>query len=729
MLVDEQCWRFGPFSLDRRRRLLSARGRPVKLDAKAFDLLEYLVSRRDESPTREEILAHVWRGTTVSEGNLAVQLSALRRVLADHGGDHKLILTLPGRRYRFVADLLPHCEPHSDTPADTQPALPDRLHSHACEDADSAVQKTSFRKRAGAATAFLVALATAWLVWHGPFAGSPKAGPPAIMVLPFQNLSAPSDDYLADGITDDLTTGLARLPGSLVISRETARTYAGRRLAASEIGHALKVRYLLEGGVFADGHALRINARLTDTKTDALLWTKTFSVPRERMTEARDIIVGRMVATLGPVFVRAESRRSERERPENPDAVDLLLRARWALDRGDLLADYQAGQRLLEAALREQPDFTEALAEFAWLLVCKLSNVDDPDQDADIARARQVIAQALLLAPDNGRALSAQGRLRAIEGDYAGAIASARAALAVQPNDVDADWVLGLAEYYLGHLDAASAAIEASLRIDPEGPHSRQRYQRLGSIQLFGGHVAEALASLHAASAGDVLPAPGQGDWNRIERTRLMLISAYAQTDQEKARALYASYSRIWPNRSVWRFGALAPKTLAALPGFQHFLDGLSQAGMPRFADETQDDHLAPSATDLTGGDFAPTPLSVPGATTLRTETLRAWLRGGRAVLIIDVGTGTAVIDGAVWRNNVAGDVAQDAFAEDTAAAFLARSPGAPVVVMADGTYGVSSYNTALHLASHLSGQVYWYRGGEEAWAKAGLPGAYRRSD
>ncbi len=719
---DTECWQFGAFKIDRRRRLLSAHGKTVKLDAKAFDLLEYLVSRRHEAPTRDEIVASVWRGATVSEGNLSVQLSALRRALHDHGGE-KLILTLPGRRYRFVGDLLPTDQAPAiplSSPDDPLPA-PDRP--------EPAARRPRLAKPGMAAAGALLALLAAWHEWPAS-EPAPAAATLSMLVLPFHNIGERSQDYLAEGVTDDLTTALARLPGSLVISRETAQAYAERRQTTRQTGQTLNVRYVLEGAVFTDEAKLRINARLTDTRNGALLWTKPFTVPRDRISDARDLIAGQIVATLGPVLVQAESVRSRQERPDDPSAVDLLFRARYALDLGDTLADYQTAQDLLVAALKKQPDFTEAIAELGWLLVCKVANVDDPDQEADEARARQAINHALQLAPHNERALAAQGRLLAIEGDYAAAIASAREALKVQPNEVDAEWVLGTAEYYLGHLDAAAAPIEASLRIDPEGPHSKQRYQRLGSIQLFAGHYADAIANLQMASAGDVTPAPGDGSWGRLERVRLMLIAAHAlRGDLDAARALYASYDSIWAHRSVWRIAALVPKTLAALPGFQKFRAALLQAGMDPFADETADDHVEPSRTPLTGGDFAPTPRLVPGANTILTAALQTLLRGGGPVLVIDLGTGTAVIDHAVWGDSIARNAGDDAFVGRQASLFLDRFPHAPVVIMADGAYGVTSYNATLHLTARLGRQVYWYRGGEEAWAKAGLPGYYRRSD
>jgi DNA-binding winged helix-turn-helix (wHTH) protein len=88
---------FGPFLLDRRRRLLLSGGKPVKIGTMQFDLLAYLIDHRDQAPTRDDITAHVWRGLAVGTNSLSVQLSALRKVLAENGGDERLIITLPGQ--------------------------------------------------------------------------------------------------------------------------------------------------------------------------------------------------------------------------------------------------------------------------------------------------------------------------------------------------------------------------------------------------------------------------------------------------------------------------------------------------------------------------------------------------------------------------------------------------------------------------------------------------------
>src|SRR5258707_5572362 len=123
----------------------------------------------------------------------------------------------------------------------------------------------------------------------------------SIAVLPFANLGGDSrQDYLADGITDSLTTDLSRaLPGSFVVSRDAAFTYKGRIGDVRRIGRELDVRYALTGSVFPDGERLRINANLVDAPAGAQLWAERFDVERTDLLEVQDEIVGRLARAIG----------------------------------------------------------------------------------------------------------------------------------------------------------------------------------------------------------------------------------------------------------------------------------------------------------------------------------------------------------------------------------------------------------------------------------------------
>ena len=228
---------FGPFVLDLGSRALLARGEKLALSSRAFDILVFLVTERDRVVGKDEIMTKVWRGVAVEENNLAVQISALRRVLGEHAEGQTMIATVPGQGYRFVGRIeLP------EAPAPAFIAFP------AEEPVRPPAPPAIVQRRPWTLIAIGGAISLAAALLAIVYLSRP-APPPrlSLAVLPFRNLGEDSkQDYLADAVTDDLTTDLSHIPGSVVIARESSDAYKGRAVPAEQIGRALHVRYLLE---------------------------------------------------------------------------------------------------------------------------------------------------------------------------------------------------------------------------------------------------------------------------------------------------------------------------------------------------------------------------------------------------------------------------------------------------------------------------------------------------
>src|SRR5271166_5580352 len=187
---------------------------------------------------------------------------------------------------------------------------------------------------AGFAVLLVVVAASAWYILANrspPIALNAPAEPAhlSIVVLPFANLSNdPSQDYFADGITENLTTDLSRLSGSFVIARNTAFAFKGKNVDAREIGKELGVRYVLEGSVQRDQSRIRVNAQLIDAESGGHLWAERFEEDVADLFKLQDQVVARLANTLGFELVKAEAERGARS--ANPDAIDLTMRG-WAL--------------------------------------------------------------------------------------------------------------------------------------------------------------------------------------------------------------------------------------------------------------------------------------------------------------------------------------------------------------------------------------------------------------
>ncbi len=706
--MEKSCsFRFGPFTLDCARRVLEREGEPVALSSRAFDILCVLIEARERVVSRAEIIGQVGPGLVVEEHNLSVQMSKLRRALG--GADDSVITTIPGRGYRFVAPV-----------AALAPArLPEQPGGTVAEVSVARPRPNAWlgrRRIAATAAIFLIAASgLAGLILHRP-------PPPrlSIVVMPFRDLSDhPGNQYLADAISDDLTTDLAHLPTSMVIARETADAYAGHAVSARAIGRALDVRYLLEGSLRVEDATLHINVQLIDTSGGGHLWSERFDVPRAGLADTRARIVGRIAGALDLTLDRVEAERAEQERAANPDAVDLLFRARSRLDHDDTLAGFETAETLLKRAVDLRPDLAEAQAALGQTLLHKLRSTEDPQAQDDHAVARAAIARALALAPNEPDVLAASAELDFSDGRFAQAAASAAMVLAADPSNIEARDVLATCASSQGRLDPAADALQDIMRLNPEGRRSRIRALRLGTFRLLQGRIRDAEDWLHRAIAGEIEPQPGVADWGYPEEARMLLIAAEDMDGRAaSARSMYAAYARLWPHRSTWRIAALSTRPMSDLPGFRRVMDALQDAGMPAHADEHADDGVPSGTAMLPDKSFIATPTNLTNGTTVDTVRLATMMQTDRPDLILDLGSGAAVIPGAVWEGQD-GDVDDEHFVD----AALHERPDlgreTSIVVVADGTYGSVSYNAALRLVKAGYRRIIWYRGGEEAWSAA----------
>jgi len=255
--------------------------------------------------------------------------------------------------------------------------------------------------------------------WHNlppaPIASNAAAPAEAkhlsIVVLPFTNLSGdPAQDYLADALTDELITSLARIRDSFVIARNTAMTLKGKPIDAKAIGKDLGVRYVLEGSVQPSGDRIRVNAQLIDVESGAHLWAEQFDTPRADLLQTQDAIVARLANTLALQLVYAEGARVKRTPAANRDAEDLALQCAAGQFKAELIGkEADAAYALCEQALAIDPNNVRALVvlgnKFLWPALLGLSS----DPKGDLERAGELESKALALDSDDPWAHSQKG--------------------------------------------------------------------------------------------------------------------------------------------------------------------------------------------------------------------------------------------------------------------------------------------------------------------------------
>jgi adenylate cyclase len=226
----------------------------------------------------------------------------------------------------------------------------------------------------------------------------------SIVVLPFKNLSSDSSqDYFADGVTENLTTDLSRIRNSFVIARNTAFTFKGKAVDAKQITKELGVRYVLEGSVQRDQNRVRVNAQLIDGETGAHLWADRFQDDVADLFKLQDDVVARLANALSYELVRAEAEAGAHSK--NPDAIDLNMRglaaiSEWAR-QPPTKDNIVAVRAWFDRALEIDPNNADALAgEASTYMYEYLFGWTNPETDCD-AKILDQADQSIALARDN----------------------------------------------------------------------------------------------------------------------------------------------------------------------------------------------------------------------------------------------------------------------------------------------------------------------------------------
>jgi TolB-like protein/Flp pilus assembly protein TadD/rhodanese-related sulfurtransferase len=541
-------------------------------------------------------------------------------------------------------------------------------------------------------------------------------------VLPFENLSGdPTQNYLAEGITDDVTADLSHLPQMLVIAGSSARSYAGKTVDPHTLGTELGVRYVVEGSMRRLGDALRMDVQLISTETDAELWADRFDEPIKDLSAGQEAIVERIGQTLDVAMLDIESARSKRERPTNPDAFDLILRA-WSLGMHPTGPREHAERlALYEQALRLDPSSIIAMTGAAEELTRRSFNAYDTKAD-DLTRAAKLIADAIAINPDDPNVWDATAFLLHEQEHFSDEIPILQHLLARFPNWAAAYNQLGDSLTRMGRAEEAIPLIKTAMRLDPRGTFAWSRYQNLGWALLLLGRDEEAIVATQHALAANPNNAP-----LLLAEFNLVLAAAYARLGElDEAHHAIAEANRIWPYSTVrghWPRGSTNPVYVAQLERYQA---ALRLAGHRDHADENADFGVPPDTT-LHREFGGLTPTTAPGATTIRTAELQRLL-AGRKPVIIDTASywwhrsipGAVALRGAGWGGSMS-DAMQDRLRHKMQA-LTKDDLSTPVVAVGWNSERFDGRNLALRLVALGYTQVYWYRGGREAWEVNGLP-------
>jgi len=296
----------------------------------------------------------------------------------------------------------------------------------------------------------------------------PLPDKPSIAVLPFQNLTGDAEqDYFVDGMVEEITTAIARLPWLFVIARNSAFTYKGKPVDVKQVARELGVRYVLEGSVRKAANRVRITGQLIDTTTGAHIWADRFEGALDDIFELQDQVASNVAGAIEPKLRQSEIERASRKTTANLTAYDLYLRA-LAQSYRFTEEGFAEAVVLARQALAIDPSYAPAAAMVGWCRMLQRMQGWGTLSDEDIGEACRLARQALEAERDDAETISLAARtLFFLAGEVAMSAASLDRALALNPNAAHAWLARGNIHAHRNQPDAAIEAIERARRLSP----------------------------------------------------------------------------------------------------------------------------------------------------------------------------------------------------------------------------------------------------------------------
>ena len=293
-------FRFADFEINVARRELRRAGAIVHMEPQVFDLLVHLVRNRDRIVSKDELIDAIWQGRIISEAALSSRISAARRALGDSGNDQTSFA--PCTSAGFASS-----------------AMSTTFRCRRRRPAVNGLRRRLGSQRRGRPSCPMPSPKGRAL---------PLPDKPSIAVLPFQNMSHdPDQEYFADGLTEDIITGLSRQRWFFVIARNSSFTYKGQAVDVRDVAGQLGVRYVLEGSVRKAANRVRVTGQLIDAVNGNHLWADKYDRELADIFALQDDITNRVIGSVAPQILVAEVARVQRKPPQSIDAWDLVMQA------------------------------------------------------------------------------------------------------------------------------------------------------------------------------------------------------------------------------------------------------------------------------------------------------------------------------------------------------------------------------------------------------------------
>jgi len=473
---------------------LEKEGAEVRLEPKVVAVLVFLARHAGKVVSREELEAHAWAGTVVGYDAVAGCIIKLRRALGDDARHPRYIETITKKGYRLIAPV--------STSANTEHmvavAKPTLGHLIPARSPTRQVKKQVI-------AAWLSVLVIAGLlltVLRAPYFSGPPAATstslPGVLVLPFKNLSDdPKQEYLSDGITDDLITDLSRSEWVRVIARQTAFHYKNNTAEFDEIARELSVSYIVEGSIRRYGKRIRVNVQLTETKNGESAWAERFDFDVADLFKVQDRISQSVMSAMLVPRSGKKPEPQESRGTRNFEAYEAFLVGQQYIQTRSK-SGYEQGMRAFQRAIEIDPNYARAYGAMAVALT-RGYRYQWTDISAVEARERayELANKAIELGPATPQIYWALGYVHLHRHEYDAAERAAKQSVALSPNYADGHALLANVVNWRGKPVEAETYIKKAIALNPY--YTSQYQSTLGLAYYNLGRYEEAILVLREA--------------------------------------------------------------------------------------------------------------------------------------------------------------------------------------------------------------------------------------
>jgi TolB-like protein/DNA-binding winged helix-turn-helix (wHTH) protein len=531
-------YRFDQFILDCRSASLRRDGVVLPLRPKSFDVLLYFVQNPGRLIPKTELIDSVWHKAAVTENSLVQCIKEVRLALCDE--QQTTIKTVPKRGYLF------------------SPEVVDLRQGGTADGRNGIKIAAGFVLDEVLGPGSAVSHATRHL---------PLPDRPSIAVLPFTNMDGdPDQEYLADGISEDLITGLARIHWLFVIARNSTFVYKHRAVDVTQVARRLGVRYVLEGSVRRAGQQLRISAQLIAAVSGGHLWAERYDRQSGDIFAVQDEITRSVAAAIEPHLLAAEGARALSHSSNDLGAWELVAQAQvhfWRLSR----SDYATATDILTRAVEAHPEYAPARSMLGFCLIFAL-HMGWVDRDQGLLAGQHAIRGSVLDDRDPWGQI-AIGYLALMEKRTVEAIAAFRRAVDLNPSSAYGHYHLGHGLAFAGQDREAIARAEDAIRLSPLDPMTALFLGAIAVAHYVSGRYEE--AEQYTTEAARLRPG-----FQGAQRLRCASLAQAGRLDE--ARSLLAALRLEQPRLSLSWIRASVPYQTPEL--MERFLEGMRKAGL-----------------------------------------------------------------------------------------------------------------------------------------------------